>query len=646
MTSPYRDSHGTESTSSLKGRSHAGVGGSLGASTMRPRNRKLISTELMSSGDADFESESGSRGVSPIPARYPSRNISGGTQGAGRQAAVGGLLAPGNGRTRASSPGSGFGIGKGLWDGGWSGSWSALQDLASSVLSGEVTDKERTGKSGLQVKRVRGNSTAKKPPTSWGPSGLPIKKDDSIGVGSLAARDNELKNRKKASVLESHERVNGGLDVAGRYKRRTSSELPRESDQIEDEEDALVYVHPVKPQDTLAGVVLKYNCQPAVFRKANRLWPHDVIQVRKVVLLPVDACSIKGRPCDPPVEGQGIDLLAKTPEIEESPISTRMNGGTSWGSFPQNGSSSTPFDILPIKPTKSDDEEQPWTHVRWVLIDSSPNAPPVEIARLSRKTLGYFPPRRRKSQTTISTVSTPRASIDIPSISRTSDSAMGTPPRRLSNLSGTRPVAGSYFPGPTSYPSRTRAESIGESGRAQWMRGPGGVGTFERNVRKPGPAQDGLNSWAAKHLPGFSVENLQSSAIIGGETANFGFRDELGTIGESPYNPGGNMSESTTPAGQGIGLEQAAAAIEGWVRRLAVKGPGTPKMRPGGKVMPEAGDLIELLDGTGSDDGRGFEPAVPHISSTVLSVQSGGRSGGEDSITSIRPRAGKMAKGD
>jgi hypothetical protein len=33
-----------------------------------------------------------------------------------------------------------------------------------------------------------------------------------------------------------------------------------------------------------------------VFRKANGFWPNDNIQSRNTVLLPVDACSVKGRP--------------------------------------------------------------------------------------------------------------------------------------------------------------------------------------------------------------------------------------------------------------------------------------------------------------------------------------------------------------
>jgi hypothetical protein len=78
------------------------------------------------------------------------------------------------------------------------------------------------------------------------------------------------------------------------------------------------------------------------------------------------------------------------------------------------------------------------------------------------------------------------------------------------------------------------------------------------------------------------------------------------------YPTAAESGTATPNGGQGIGvgLENAAAAIEGWVRRLAIKAvaPGTPKlgMGMGAKAAPEpgAGDLIELLNGTGSDDGR------------------------------------------
>jgi hypothetical protein len=90
--------------------------------------------------------------------------------------------------------------------------------------------------------------------------------------------------------------------------------------------------------------------------------------------------------------------------------------------------------------------------------------------------------------------------------------------------------------------------------------------------------------------------------------------------------------------GQGLGIENAAAAIEGWVRRLAIKGPGTPKL--GGRS--ESTDLIELLDGAGSDDGRGFELSPGSLRAPITGLSGSGR---EDLEGVIRGRASAGAKG-
>jgi hypothetical protein len=590
---------------------------------------------------------SGSRAVSPIPRKHPSRSTAG-LVGKGNGRPVGGLLAPeGGGKSQplgsASTP-VGFG---GIWEGGWISSWSALQGLASSVLGVDTEGESSVGPLGGSLgRKAQGRQgPGRQLSAAWGPEGLPKNKDPGIGMGSTAERDSVLRTRKMAGVLEGREVDNRTLDTNGVYKKRSSLEESRQDTQHGDEGDALVYVHHVQPQDTLAGVVLRYNCQPAVFRKANRFWPNDSIQIRKVVVLPVDACAIKGRPCEPPSpDSQGVDLLAPTPGVEDPP--PFPNGGT-WprASSSRNETSAERPEI---------EEEHPWTHVRWILVDSSPYSNPVEIARMPQNTLGYFPPRRRKSQTTISTVSTPRGSFDFPPVSQSlsesshdpSGSPASTPSRRTSNLGPrpSKPLSGGYFP-PQSSSTRPRRESVGQAAeRLGWMRGPGGVGTLGKNVRKPGPSNDGLNSWANKHIPGLAIDSLPSTSILGGESAHFGFGDELASIAESPVN--GLRSNrlrngTSTPSGsgQGLGIENAAAAIEGWVRRLAIK-PGTPNL--GGRSHIENADLIELLDGPGSDDGRGFELNPGSLKSATPGV---GGSGREDLDGLIRGRAAAGAKG-
>jgi LysM repeat protein len=421
-------------------------------------------------------------------------------------------------------------------------------------------------------KSARGSSATKKAPLTWGPSGGLRRRDDSIGAESLVDRDLAVKAMKTASVLESHEGANGGLDVNGNYKRRTSLERPTTAGQKIEEDDALVYVHHVQPSDTLAGVVLKYSCQPAVFRKANGLYPNDMIQVREVVFLPVDTCAIKGRPCDPPSDNKPTDLLAPTPEMEDPPSSSRSysNGGP-WGQDPQDtGTAGSPsFDRYNTDQTKTEEQGKPWVHVRWVVLDSSPSAKPIEIARLPRKTLGYFPPRRRRSYANSSSVSTPRGSFDVrhmPQLSQEQiESAISTPPRQRSNI-GSPSREASYFPAPTLNPLSRREGIRNLSTPPMWLQGPGGVGTLD--MRSPGPSQ------------GISID-----------------------------------------------LEHAAAAIEGWVRRLAIKAtPGTPKLGIGSnKATPDLGegDLIELLDGAGSDDGGGLESLGTESSRHIVGAGSG-----------------------
>jgi hypothetical protein len=596
---------------------------------MRPRNRRLISTsveqELVSS--TGTSTPNASRAVSPIPSRYPSRTTS--QLGIGERP-VGGILVDDVGK-RVSSP-VGFG---GIWEGGWTPSWSALQGLASSVLGIETEGGAQGSSNGGTWGRKAKKGAIGSSPGSWGPAGLPKKPGTVIGIGSLAERDADVRVRKMRGVLEGRdEDLNVQKDTNGNYKRRKSFDSALPDGQQDEDGDALVYIHYVQPQDTLAGVILRYSCQPEVFRKANRFWPNDSIQIRKMVLVPVDACTVKGRPCDPPSAdspNQAVDLLAPTPSAEDPPHFSKR----SWSQ-----TSSTPKESAELPELE---DENPWVHVRWVLIGSTPSSKPVEIARMPRKTLGYFPPRRRKSQNTFSSVSTPRASLDLPQFSHIVNDATGSPAstssRRTSNL-GPRPsqsIAGSYFP-PSSMTasSRPRRESMHETAdRMGWMRGPGGVGTFGKNVKMPGPANDGLNKWASKHIPGLAIGSLPSTAYLGTENANFGFRGDLGDIIDPD-----RAGRSATPSeglGQSLGLENAASAIEGWVRKLAIKKPGTPSL--GGRM--ENSDLIELLDGAGSDDGRGFEP---NAGSSRTSAPTVGGSGRDDLDGMLRGRSATAAK--
>lgn len=210
-----------------------------------------------------------------------------------------------------------------------------------------------------------------------------------------------------------------------RGKRRDSTERDRDRDGDRDrdrtgEEGALAYVHAVLPTDTITGVTIKYGCQAAVFRKANGFWPSDSIQSRRSVLLPVESCSVKGRPIDL-LEGEGAGDV----------------------------------------PTGTEDGDKIWKHESWVQIDGFGS--PVQIGRVPRRALGFFPRTRRKS------------------VSYDADG-------RESETTG---------------PARRHGHGH-QRRRSQLHLSGTGVGTLDRKSTAPGPALDGLSRFFAQHLPTIS----------------------------------------------------------------------------------------------------------------------------------------------
>lgn len=532
--------------------------------SVRPRNRRVASNRNDGTSSSLYSSPSRTpdRGASPIPAArigdVTGRNNS--------------RLEVAAGSTRANSPrGS-----RGLLDGSWASTWASVQEFTTTLLTGG--ESYHTGSAKSAGKQKSSSSWGPEPPNESRP------RLEDIGSGSMTEREGRLRALRTASVLESHEGVNGGLDVSRRFKKRSSDEDLREASQSQETAEHLVYIHHVQPTDTYAGIVLRYKCREDAFRKANGLWSRDNIQIRKWLAIPVDACEIKGRPCEGPLfPGANIDLLARTPEATDPfgrDISNNRTDFFGTSSDDQGGDNKL----------QTNDEERPWTHVRWVSLDSFSN--PVEVARVKRKVLGYFPPRRRKSMNTTSTMTSPRTSMDVPGITLSGEvgpASPGSVSSRRTSLMGSRP------------------NLAGDDARPAWMRRPGGVGSL-RNVRAPGPEKDYFNTWTNKHLPGLNIDSLPSMAVLGAETARIGFQgaEEHPTIVESPFEEGGDAS---TINGQGsTGLDKAAAAVENWLRGAFVKLPsglgtpsGTPRRPP---LRQEEGDLIELTD-TNSDDGRG-----------------------------------------
>ncbi|KAJ7091970.1 peptidoglycan-binding LysM domain protein [Mycena belliarum] len=79
-------------------------------------------------------------------------------------------------------------------------------------------------------------------------------------------------------------------------------------------DEKVVLVHEVTPQDSLAGVSLKYGISMAELRRANHLWSSDPIHLRKILYIPLDKTSRSKELAPPP-------LLISTEDLEQpSPI--------------------------------------------------------------------------------------------------------------------------------------------------------------------------------------------------------------------------------------------------------------------------------------------------------------------------------------
>ncbi|KAI0161634.1 carbohydrate-binding module family 50 protein [Hypoxylon sp. FL1284] len=612
------DASGTSGPSASRATTGLVPAGVDDASAVRSRGRKVHSHRDGTQLPILTPSQSlpASRGVSPMPS-----------------ARLGNSKLLSSGRSSPSSAA----FSRGLLEGAWTPSWASVQDFASSLLDGGYSsDPSRPNSSGGNKPRPKsvwkgfgaGSTKGGKSSSKWGPAppteSRPAAND--IAAGSLAEREAQLKARKTASVLESYEGVNGGLDVSGKYKRRNSDETPRGTSEPVIEEQ-LAYLHHVQPTDTYAGIT-------------NGLWSRDNIQIRKHLMIPVDACEVKGRPCDPPSEqSRQVDHLATTPQTADfaSPFGSPPQ--------PQQTLHDSYFESISSKMAgkmPQDGEEQPWTHARWVKLDAVPE--PVEIVRVSRKTMGFFPPRRKKSIHTVSAFSTPRHSLELSKTITNTPEAIDSPGR----LSSRRPSSLSARPTPASLgtsSTRSRVTSLGEAdGMPAWMRRPGGVGSMGRSVKAPGPAKDYFNTWVNKRLPGFNIDSMPSMSVMGSETAHFGFNssaEETSGIVESPF---GDGREATSPPRNGMSLEHAAASIETWLRGAWAKRPSTPILSSH-RRPPEDLDLIELTD-TNSDDGRvSMLERVPEAGLLNQNLHgSTGRSEGEGSVRGRSAPASVMGR--
>ncbi|KAL4803974.1 hypothetical protein BDV18DRAFT_34003 [Aspergillus unguis] len=556
------------------------------ASTVRPR--RLISLDDVNDNNVRQLSSTGistmrsselptlrSRGATPSP--RPSRTVS---------------PIPMGHPSRATQPSSSSGPGKSL--GGFSpngnyqdpfaessraavdfldASWSSLQGIASSLLGSDTAQPSTNGVPRTHVRKPsRPDYFTKRIPSSstWGPSGPATPE---IGAGTQSERQAMVQAKKMEALLLAD--TDPSWNLKSKHKRRDSSDPPAHSVIDTDyDEEALVYVHQVQPADSITGVTIRYGCQAAIFRKANGFWPSDSIQGRKSVLLPVDCCSVKGRPTR---RRQEIDLLQEAP----SRPSIEDPSGSSIVPVPSPKKSTFASSEHTDNETETE-SDQAWKHESWVEIDGFPE--PVEIGRVPRRALGFFPRSRRKSQS-YSDAEPVRGRERTPTIT---DSPLSDSPQndwRSELLQVDSPK--SQLPGNSKPGGRHRRQRSGLE-----FSGPG-VGTLDRTSNLPGPAMDGLSKFFAQHLPTLAPKQAP------------------------PNFEGLSENSSTVASSNSTSLDSIGGAVEGWVRKMTARAKSSindlqqasgaqSHGLPQGSGRRGLDDLIELDDGVESRNASGL----------------------------------------
>ncbi|EAS29943.1 uncharacterized protein CIMG_08689 [Coccidioides immitis RS] len=558
--------------------------------TVRPRNRRLISfvedgeNEASGSAKGSVVQQGGlhptttgtiSSSRNPSPSPYSSRatspaprNLFSRTPSAlpGLGSFANGL---GAGAGRASSQGKkSTGFAADLLD----SSWSSIQGLASAVLG--IDGNQSRNRSPLNGYRRRKSSESdsfapvhdegcRRPglPSAWGPPGL---NDTQILPGSKEDRQAVIQLKKRELLLQA----NGDAvpDSQGNYKRRISldnSYSPSPARPVEqDDGDALVYVHVVQPTDSLTGVSIRYGCPLPILRKANGFWPSDSVQSRKVVVLPVASCTLKGRRISSdqvdqlnPKRGGSTDSLEDNSSLIPTPSPTNASGygGSARGL-------DDPFSSSKLE--KAPASTPMWRHESWVQVEGFPS--PLELGRIPKRTLGFFARGRRQSQT----LSEPYSHLDMsPSRSQTQRDLSHSPTSRLRDRSTSSSKV-------SPHPSR----------RSIVLSGPGGVGTLDRNAIGPGPAPDKLNAFVSTHLPNLVIPSQQPH------------------MAGTSLGPNDRMSFDSASTSSTTGLENIGGAIEGWFRKVATKAKAglnelQQPIQPHGHLgIGGNGDLIELSE--------------------------------------------------
>lgn len=538
-----------------------------------------------------------SRGASPLPLKHLSRA----TESMNRGTRSGPTSFPWSGSSKASSSGGAADF--------LDSSWSSLQSLASSALgsdAGQVT-LNNVAKSHTRRKPSRSDVYIKSAPRStWGPSAPTAPQ---FGTGTKEERQALVQAKKREALLLADTDPIASPTLP--HKRRDSGDISYRVFEPEHDEDALAYIHKVQPTDTITGVTIKYGCQAAVFRKANGFWPNDNIQSRNTVLLPVDACSVKGRP----VPKKPVDLLTNDEEDPSDSSIVPTAASTDNISTEQD----TPAT------TSGADGNHAWKHESWVHMDGFPG--PVQIGRVPRRALGFFPRTRRKS---ISYSDAEPPDFYRETITPPSSTGSPPPPSSFGILPRTRPNGDQPKPKtihPTRPQHRRQRSSIHLSAT--------GVGTLDPTSTGPGPALDGFTRFFAQHMPNLAPAQPPDNS----RTASFG-------------------STPTVTSNASTGLENIGGAFEGWVRKVATRakaginelqqGPPTQQGSRGRNIW-RMDDLIELDDGM--VDGRNSPSPLTSASrrsdlqASASSSSSSNRYNNPSVVAASRSRATGFASG-
>ncbi|KAF2026337.1 hypothetical protein EK21DRAFT_74405 [Setomelanomma holmii] len=560
-------------------------------STLRPRTRRLISVE-----DDIYYAEASDDAASRTGSRVTSRN---GSPTPNAQPGV----APKSRLNVTSEPSSSFvrsvsaqtpkrSPNSNTFSGLFGNSWSAIQGIAANVIGNEGGRTDPASPRRRRPASGRRTSVSAPPPKQWGPAGT----SSHVGAGTHEARENKVRAMKRKDLLNATEHL--VPDSVGRIKRRNSDERlsasapPGEND----DRDALVYVHKVRPQDTLAGLSIKFNCDQATLRKSNRMWPNDSVQTKQMVVLPVDACGVKGRPAHGPDALPEEDLLLG----EYGDASNRSTPKPNTNGLPNGWSTPRQKDVETNSVVSSSAEsETPWIHDSWStrLLPSCPAEVPRILGRIDSTAICR---------------STSLVHVHVHEPSHKFALTARSTARPQQPLSRIKP--------------RPSTEYIRKWMGTAWAR-------WCRNTRQKRPAQDGLNKKFAQYLPNMAPPPGQEYFTPWAPSlleADAGVSHQYGGSGAvTPLN------------GTGVDLQEIGGAIEGWVRKVGSQAqkiltePGTPGQGKRsavpvlGAVGGDLGDLIELRDDAfeiGDDE------------------RERGRSRTEDLLSSIDPRSSSMGQ--